>query len=263
MITFCCFTLCRVLRVIIPLLSALCTLTYISYILIMPLYGNIAHDGLGRMTEHLRNVEVERTHAVALLEREVRIASGLAHHIHRGTLALGDAAHLLDVLLVDEQSHALLALVGYYLLGAQCLVADGQLCHVDASATFLHQFRETVQVAGRTVVVDAHHRIHVALAERTHQVVGTLLHLGIGTLHGVQLDAVAVAAGVYRRYRASAQSDAVVVATHYDHFVALGGLFLQAVALGAVAHAAGQHYHFVVGILGIRVQVRVRVPSVE
>ena len=41
----------------------------------------------------------------------------------------------------------------------------------------------------RTVVVDRYDRIGVLLAESADDVVGTLLHLGIGTLHGVELDA--------------------------------------------------------------------------
>ncbi len=70
------------------------------------------------MAEHLRYVKVKRLHTVALHKAEVCVSCGFAHHIHRGTLALGYLAHVLYVLLVDEQTHALLALVGYYLLGA-------------------------------------------------------------------------------------------------------------------------------------------------
>ena len=64
------------------------------------------------MTEHLGHIEVERLDAVALLEREVGIAGGLADHIQRGTLTLGNLAHMLDMLFVNEQAHALLTLVG-------------------------------------------------------------------------------------------------------------------------------------------------------
>ena len=97
--------------------------------------------------------------------------------------------------------------------------------------------------------MDAHHGVDVFLAEGAHQVVGAFLHLGVGALHGVELNAVGVAAGVDRRHGAAAQADAVVVAAHHHDFVAFLRLFLQAVALGAVAHAAGQHNHLVVGIL--------------
>ena len=124
------------------------------------------------------------------------VAGSLADNIQRSTLALGNLAHVFDVFLVDEQSHALLALVGYYLLCRQRLVADRQFGHVDASTTFLNQLRQTVQMTCRSVVVDADNRVGVLFAESAHEVVGSLLHLRVGTLHGVQLDAVAVAACV-------------------------------------------------------------------
>ena len=78
----------------------------------MALHGLVHHIGLGRMTEHLGHIEVERFDAVALLEREVGIAGGLTDHIQRGTLTLGNLAYMLDMLFVDEQAHALLTLVG-------------------------------------------------------------------------------------------------------------------------------------------------------
>ena len=98
------------------------------------------------------------------------------------------------------------------------------------------------------MVMDAHHRVHILLAQSAHEVVSTFLHLGVSTLHSVQLDAVAVAASVYRRHRAATQTDAVVVATYDHHLVALLGLLLQAVALGAIAHTAGEHDNLVVSI---------------
>ena len=178
------------------------------------------------MAEHLGHVQVEGLHAVALTEREVGVAGGLAYHIHRGALALGYLLHVLYVLLVDEQPHALLALVGYDFLGRQRLVADGQLRHVYLAAAFFHQLRQTVQVACTAVVVDRHHRVLVFLAEGAHQVVCALLHLGVGALDGVQFDAVRITAGIYRRHAAATESDAVVVAAYHHHLVALLRLFL-------------------------------------
>ena len=220
----------------------------IGYGCIVALDALVAHDGLGRVAEHLGHVEIERLHAIALDEGEVGVARGLADHIHRGTLALGDLRHMGQVLLVDEQSHALLRLVGDNLLGAQRLVADGQLGHVDLAATLLHQLRETVEVACRSVVVDGDHGVVVLLHEGAHEVVGALLHLGVGTLDGVELDTIAIAARIDRRYRSTTQSDAVVVATDHDDLVARLRFLLQAVALRAVADAAGKHDHLVVGI---------------
>ena len=97
---------------------------------------------------------------------------------------------MVDVLLVDEQSHALLALVCYYLLCRERLVAYRQLCHVNLSAALLYKFRQAVEVSCRAVVVYADNRIGVFLAQGTHKIVGTLLHFGVGTLHSVELYAV-------------------------------------------------------------------------
>ena len=98
------------------------------------------------------------------------------------------------------------------------------------------------------MVVDRDHGINVLLDQGTHEVVGTLLHLGVGTLYGVELDAVAVAAGVDTRHGAAAQTNAVVVATHHNDVVAFLRFLLQAVALLAVADAACQHDHLVVAV---------------
>ena len=169
----------------------------VGHVLIVTLHGIIAHDGLRRVSEHLGHVEVEGFHTVALFEGEVGITCGLTDHIQRGTLALGNLTYMFDMLLVDEQTHALLTLVGNDLLARQGLVADRQFGHVDLTTALLDEFGETVQVSGRTVVVDRHHGVHILLAEGAHEVVGALLHLGVGTLYGVQFDAVAIAARIH------------------------------------------------------------------
>ena len=99
--------------------------------------------------------------------------------------------------LVDEQSHAFLALVGDNLLCRERLVADGQTCHVYLSSTFFYKFRETVDVSCRAVVVDADNGIGVFLAQSSYQVVCSFLHLRVCSLHGVQLYAVAVSSCIY------------------------------------------------------------------
>ena len=210
--------------------------------------GLVHHNGLRGVAEHLLDVEVERLHAVALGEAEVSVARRLAHHIHRRPLAFGDLAHVFEVLLVDEQAHAFLRFVGNHFLGAQRRVADGQPVHVDAAAAVLHQFAQAVQMARRTMVVNADHGVVVLLDKRAHQVVGPLLHFGVGALDGVEFDTVAVTARVHRADGASAQSDTIVIATHDNHLVARLRFFLQTVALLAVAHAACQHDHLVVAV---------------
>ena len=177
------------------------------------------------------------------------VAGCLAHYIQRSTLALCDATYVVDVLLVDEQAHALLALVGDDFLCRQCLVSDRQLAHIYLATALLYKLRETVEVTSRAVVVDRNHRVHILFAQGANEVVCTLLHLGVGTLHSVQLDAVAVATCVNRRYRTATQADAIVVAPYNDNLVALLRLLLQAVALCAVAYAAGEHDYLVVSVL--------------
>ena len=50
------------------------------------------------------------------------------------------------MLLVDEQTHTLLTLVGDDLLARKRLIADGQLGHIDLTTTLLNELRQTVQV---------------------------------------------------------------------------------------------------------------------
>ena len=221
---------------------------FVFYILIFAFNGFVHHNGLGRMAEHLSHIEVKRFFAVALHKREVCIARGLAHHIHRGALTLRNLCNMFDMLLVNEQAHALLALVGNYFLGREGLVADRKLGHVDLSATLFHKFGEAVDVAGRAVVVNRDNRVDIFLAKSADKVIVALLHLRIGALHGVEFDTIGIAACVYRRNRATAQSDAIVVATNHNDLVALLRFFLQAVALGAVAHATGKHNNLIVSI---------------
>ena len=220
----------------------------IADVIVFSCHGFVHHDGLGRMAEHLCHVQIEGLHAVALNEREVGIACCFAHNVHRSAFTLGNLAHVFYMFLVNEQAHALLALVSNDFLGRERLVAYGQFCHINLSAAFFDKFREAVHVSGRTVVVDADYGIDVFFAKGTYQVVGALLHLGVGALHGVEFNAAGVFAGVHARDATSAEADAVVVAADHNYLVALAGLFFQAVATGAVAYAAGKHDDFVVAV---------------
>ena len=66
------------------------------------------------------------------------------------------------------------------------------------AAAFLNQLRQAVYVSGTSVVVDADNGIYFLLAKGADKVVGTFLHLRIGTLNGIQLDAAAVTACLNR-----------------------------------------------------------------
>ena len=228
-----CLYLCR----INVLLVAICAL-----------HGLVHHHGLGRRTEHLFNGQVEGTNAIGLFEGEAVVACCLTNGVHGSALTLGNAAYVFDGLLVDEQTHALLTLVGNNLLSRESLVADGQLIHVDDATTLFNQLAQAVYVTGRTVVVDADDGVVVFLAKCTNHVVGALLHFGVGALNGVQFDATAVAAGLNGTYTTATKADTIVLATHNYNLVARLGLALQAVALGAVAHTACQHDNLVVGV---------------
>ena len=149
---------------------------------------------------------------------------------------------------LNQQSHAFLRFVGYDFLRRQSLVTNRQFGHIYQSTALLHQLGKTVHMSGRTVVVYGNHRIHVLFAQCTHQIVGTLLHLGIRTLHGIQFDAGRIASRIHRRNRTAAQTDTVVVtADHYDLVAFLRRSF-QTVALCAVSHASGQHNHLVITV---------------
>ncbi len=163
----------------------------------MALYSIILHNGLWRVTEHLSNIQIEWLHTIALLEREVGIASGLTYYIQRSTLALSNLSNVLNVLLVDEQAHTLLTLVGNDFLARKGLVTDRQFGHINLTTTLLNELRQTVQMTSRTVVVNTHNGVHIFFAQGAHQVVGTLLHLRVSTLYGVQLDTVAVATRIH------------------------------------------------------------------
>ena len=116
------------------------------------------------MAEHLGHVKVEGLHAVALTEGEMGVASRLTDHIERSTLALGNLAHMVDVFFINEQAHAFLALIGNNLFAGERLVTDGQLRHINLTATLLDQFAEAVQVTCRAVVVDRNDGVHILLA---------------------------------------------------------------------------------------------------
>ena len=51
--------------------------------------------------------------------------------------------------------------------------------------------------------MDGDDGVHLLLAEGAHKVIGTLLHLGVGTLNGVQFYTIAIAPRVNRRHAAA------------------------------------------------------------
>ena len=100
-----------------------------------------------------------------------------------------------------------------------------------------------------TVVMNRDDRVVVTFAKRTHHVVGTLLHLRVGTLHCIELDGTGILTSVDRRNGATTHTDAVVVATDEDNLLAWLWLTLERIAQVAVTHTAGKHDHLVETIL--------------
>ena len=105
-------------------------------------------------------------------------------------------------------------------------------------------------MAAGSMVVDRNDRVVVHFAEGSDGIVVSLLHLGVSPLDCVEFYLVAVLPCIYAAYSSASHSYAVVVTANHHYLVAFLRLFLQAVALGAIAHATGQHDHLVVGILG-------------
>ena len=101
---------------------------------------------------------------------------------------------------------------------------------------------------GRAVVVDGNQRIGLFLTKCAYHVVGAFLHFGVGALYSIQLDATAVASGIYGRYGAAAQTDAIIVSTDDDYFVSCFRSTLQKKKLGTEAYTSGNHNHFVIAI---------------
>ena len=85
----------------------------------------ILHDGARGIAEHIFQAEVDGAGAVALSKDEPHVARSLAHHIHRCALPFGDASHAGGILILNQQPHALLALVANYLACREGRIANG------------------------------------------------------------------------------------------------------------------------------------------
>ena len=201
-----------------------------------------------RFTDHVIQTEVDRLVTVGTLEDELHVARRLTHHVHRRTLTVGDTFDQIDILILHQEAHALLALVADDLLVGQGRVTDRQLVHIDLTTRRLHQLGEAVQVTARAMVVDRYDRVIVGLRQGADHVRDTFLHLRVGTLHSVQLDRIGVLTRLHRRDSATAHTDAVIVTTHHDHLLARLRLALQTILLFSEAYATRQHDDLVVSI---------------
>ncbi len=103
-------------------------------------------------------------------------------------------------------------------------------------------------MTARTVVVNRHDGIVVVFGQCADYVRHTLLHLGVGTLHGIKLNARGILSGLDRRYGSAAHADAIVVTAHHHHGFARFGHTLDGILGGCIAYAAGEHDYLVIGI---------------
>ena len=208
----------------------------------------VGHDSLGRIAKHVGHSKIDRLYAVGLLEHEAVVGSGLTHHIQRAAFALCDACHPLYIVGVEHHAHAFLTLITNDLLGRQSLVTYRKSIEIDMAAGSLNQFRQSVEMSACAVVVDRHDRIAVALGKSTYDIADTLLHLGIGSLHSVQLDSVGILTCSDRRNGAAAHTDAVVVATHHHYLLTRLWSAFDSVARCGEAYASGKHDHLIISI---------------
>ena len=209
-------------------------------------YGTVVQHRARRLAEHILQFQVDRLLARFVVDKsKLHVARRLADHIERRTFTLGNAAQFVDILLFDDESHALLRLVADDLLRAEGRIADRQVLHVDPPAGRLDQLAETVQVTARTVVVNRNNRVFSLLRSGPDRIVGSFLHFGVRTLHGIQFDRTGILARGHRRNGTAAHTDAVVVTAQQHHFVARLRFVLDTVLLTAITDTASLHDHLV------------------
>ena len=95
------------------------------------------------------------------------------------------------------------------------------------------------------VVVYGNNRVGIHFGNATDGVIDALLHFGVGTLHGVELDVVFVLTCGNATYCAAAHADSVIVAAeHHDRQVG-GRSAFDAILTTRITNAARLHYHLV------------------
>ena len=208
--------------------------------------GLIDKHRLRRTTEEVGNSQVNGSLAFLADETQTFIARHLAHFVIRGTLTLSGLLDDVLVLLVDQQTHAFLRLVADDFLVGKRRVADRQIVNIHHATCVFDEFGEAVEVAARTVVVDATDGVGTALCHGADDVADAFLHLGVGTLHSIQLDDIAVLTGINTRHGTAAHTDAVVVAAKDDDNITFLGFQLLGILHFGKTDAAGQHDDLIV-----------------
>ena len=213
------------------------------------LYGGSGHHRLGSAAHHVTDGQIYRGCAgSAVLKGKVMFASSCADLVERGAFALGYGLQMVCIGFFHHQTHSLLALVADNLLIRKGRVADGELGDVNGAAHLLYQLGETVEVTAGAVVMHRDDAVALLFCDGADGVVGSLLHLGVGTLHRVEFYGVGIFACSHRAHCAAAHADAVVVAAQQHHCVASARSLLDGVALAGITHTAGLHDDLVVAV---------------
>ncbi|MPM18337.1 hypothetical protein SDC9_64746 [bioreactor metagenome] len=96
--------------------------------------------------------------------------------------------------------------------------------------------------------MNRHNRIHFCFCQRTNYIGHTLLHFGIGTLHGVQFHCVVIMTCIHRRHSATTHTDAIIITTHHHDLLSYFGRTFQGIFAITETDTTGQHDNLVVAI---------------
>ena len=208
----------------------------------------ILHDRLGSGAEEVTQLQIQcrRCACLPVVKDQLPTCLGLPDGVEGGALPLGNGAHALEVLLMDQDAHTLLRLIAQDLLVRERRITDRQTIDVDLTAGLLHQLGETIEMPSGAMVMDRYDWIALPLRHGADDVGDPLLHLRIGALDRIELNRVGEAAGIYRRDGATAHTDPVVVAPHHDDGVTILGVPLLRITLPRETDPAGEHDHLVV-----------------
>ena len=109
------------------------------------------------------------------------------------------------------------------------------------TARRLDELREAVEVTTCAVVMDRDDGIVVALREGTDDILHALLHLGIGALHGVELDGASVLTGIDGADGTATHADTVVISAEEEDLLAGLWFTLLCIATAGIAYPASEH----------------------
>ena len=209
--------------------------------------GYVFHHGMRNRSKHIVKYQVNGFFSgLCIFKSKTTVSGYLADHIHGSPFPFRCLLQQGNVFRSHDQSHAFLGLVAYDLFGTQGRISQGKFVNVYFSAGIVHQFRQTVQMTAGPVVVYGFDGIRCAFGQCPDGVVNAFLHLGIGTLYGIQLYGVAEFTCCYGGNGTPAHSYAVIVPAQEYKFVSRLRFFLQGILPTGIPYASCQHDHLIV-----------------